>query len=69
MVHTELTAVQSHVSDNPGYVDEQIDDLHKALEKAEAAIDKLRDTSQLKVTHRVHDTEPMAYSLTACNGR
>jgi hypothetical protein len=69
MVHMELAAVQSHASDTPDYIDEQINDLHKALAKAEAAIDKLRDTSQLRVTHRVHAPEPMAYSLTACNGR
>jgi hypothetical protein len=47
MVHPEL-AVQPGVSDdNQVYIDEPIDDLRKALEKAEAAIDKLRDTSKL----------------------
>jgi hypothetical protein len=52
MVHTEI-AVRSHVSDTPDYVDNLIDDLHQALQKAEAAMDKLRDTSKLQVSHRV----------------
>lgn len=60
MTQVDLTTVQSHGSDNPEYIDEQINDLHKALERAEAAIDKLRDTSKSQVTHRVQATVAMA---------
>jgi hypothetical protein len=62
MVHTEI-AVQPHVSDTPDYIDALIDDLHKALEKAEAAMDKLRDTSKLRVSHRTEATEAMPESF------
>ena len=46
MTHTEPQVSEG----NRVYIDEQIDDLQKALEKAEAAIDKLRDTSKLRAT-------------------
>jgi uncharacterized protein involved in exopolysaccharide biosynthesis len=53
MTHVDSTTVQTHASDNPEYIDEQINDLHKALERAEAAVEKLRNTSKLQVAHRV----------------
>jgi diadenosine tetraphosphate (Ap4A) HIT family hydrolase len=56
MVHTKI-ALESHVSDTPDYTDQLIGDLNKALEKAEAAMDKLRDTSKLQVGHRVQATQ------------
>lgn len=44
MTATALIKVKSHVSDNRAYVDEQIKDLDIALDKAEAAVHKLRET-------------------------
>jgi prefoldin subunit 5 len=65
MIHIDSTAVQSHASDNPEYIDEQINDLHKALERAEAAIDKLRNTSKLQMTPHVQATQARPESLNA----
>jgi hypothetical protein len=54
MTHTQIAKVQPHTSDDHGeHVDEQINDLYQALEQAEAAIDKLRESSKSKTTQAV----------------
>lgn len=49
MTHTQLVGLEPHVSEDRREcvesVDEQIKDLYKALDQAEAAIDKLRGFS------------------------
>ena len=50
MTHTQLVGLEPHVFDDSREViesvDEQIKDLYKALDQAEAAIDKLRGVSR-----------------------
>jgi hypothetical protein len=52
MTAPALPQVNPHVSEDRGYMDEQIKDLDNALKKAEAAVYKLRDAKSSSVRGR-----------------